>query len=148
MGTREDSSETSTLLDGNRSHPDLTRLERRPQPLEHRNWRGHTLHLSSSSEVPTSKGRGFTYLPMAMSPTTCLTNVKWILGLKKFFLLGLLYWNRSLELLVAILLLWRENLLENKAKPEDKGAVRKCCQSHFSTWIQLYLKETLVFFSY
>ena len=28
--TREDSSETSALLDGNRSHPDLTWLDRRP----------------------------------------------------------------------------------------------------------------------
>ena len=99
---------------------------------------------SSSSEVPTSKGRGFTCLPMAMSPTNCLTNVEWILGVKKkeILFVGSLYWNRSLELLVAILLLWRENLLENKAKPEDKGAVRECCQSHFSTWTQLYLKVT------
>ena len=101
------------------------------------------VHEASAFLINTSNDilAGLRKLPSAYSaiPTHSFNRER---KKKEILFVGSLYWNRSLELLVAILLLWRENLLENKAKPEDKGAVRECCQSHFSTWTQLYLKVT------
>ena len=146
-GKGELSSNVSASLDSSGGRPGPAWLCSIPQSPAQSCWfkATHTMEFNSS-EMPMRKGRGFACLAHCVSNTSCLRNVKWTARLKKNvpFLLGLLIWeNISPELLVAILLPWRESLLENEAKPEVKRAKSKKIGpwGHFSTWIQQCLKK-------